>query len=102
MIRRLWFSDLAPLRLPWSDLMTIVTRQLLRRPVFGMAKAHAKGSGPLRSWRITAELVAGTTRRNIFTSRVRARRMATITSRMGIETSRESKKPLRLLTDGGK
>jgi hypothetical protein len=29
-IRRLWLSDLAPLRLSWFDLVTIVTRQLLR------------------------------------------------------------------------
>ena len=85
---RLGGSDLAPLRLPRSDLMTIITAQLLRGAVFSMTKIHAKCRGPLGSSRVTAELVTSAARRNIPAAGPRARRMTAIASRMRAETDR--------------
>jgi hypothetical protein len=59
MIRRFGCSNLPSLRLPRSNLMAVVARQLLRRAVFAMAETHPKSGGRLWGSGITARLVAG-------------------------------------------
>ena len=68
--------------------MTIGTGQLLSGSVFSVAEVHAKCRARFRRAGITAELVASTARRNIAVAGFRARRVASVTSRVSIEAGR--------------
>ena len=85
MIKRLRCSDLPPLRLARTNVVTFVARHLL---VLRMTKADTERRHHHRRARIAAQLMTCAAGRNIASTRLRARRVTAEARRMRIEVGR--------------